>query len=247
MADPYRQMDRILSPEEALADARRQIDELQTQLVAVDQILEGNFELAQRLAPGAFEIRRKHAALRLPRAVLELAFPSPSRGCRDEVYLQWLWKEQRPQRHYVSCALTKPGQYELADRSRSQPDPVSGKSLQWGENSLWRSGSYGLPKDCKWLVTSWNLEVRADPAEWEWAGIDGCVSFRYNDKDVQRRPLSDALRGQDLDLLLVMEEQLEFKVSLDCRQAAIPRGEGPWRTTPRLFVNLDCIERPLPW
>ena len=225
---------------EALAAAQRQINDLQRQLVAYDALLEGNVELAHQVAPGAFEIvRRRHVTQRLPRAVLELAFPW--RGGDEDQYQRWLWDNVRQRRHYVSCGLTRAGRFDLA-RGAAMPDPVTGRPLLHGETSLPKSGYGGLPKDCCWLLASWNLEVRAHPDEWDCRGIDGSVGFNYNRGQQYERPLSDALRGLDLDTVLVMRENLAFEIVLDCRRCAEPLVERPV-TVPRLYVNLDVVEK----
>lgn len=252
---------------------RRQVGELETQLVAYDAVLDGNIELAQHIAPGVFEVRRRHAVERIPLAVLREVFPIPARFVStmrppqetdDDYYLRQIWTgEDRitPRRIFVSCALRDGEQSPicLTSATLSQCEPGGTRPLTRAHTNLPRRGDSGLPSGFTWLVTSWSLELR-DTAGWEIGcsslqhsahgigALAGVVEFRYFQRRISERPLSDALRPHGIDLCCVMREGMDYEIRMEVTAPLVVRPLDPAAipsSLPRLYVFLEVIAREL--
>ena len=69
---------------------RRRVDDLERQLVAYDAAFDGDLDLAEQVAPGQFFVRRRHAAARLPVALLRQVFNPANEGLqRPATETEW--------------------------------------------------------------------------------------------------------------------------------------------------------------
>lgn len=64
---------------------RKRIASLEAQLVAFDAVLDGNMELVEKLAPGAFEVRRRESIRERERELLGSAADRLAEAVRSEV------------------------------------------------------------------------------------------------------------------------------------------------------------------
>lgn len=256
-----------MSLEEENAALRHQVEGLETQLVAYDAVLDGNSELAQRIAPGAFEVRRRHAVERVPLAVLREVFPIPARylplrregdgvGVEeddDNYYLRQVWTGENPifpRRIYMSCTL-RDGLSDalMLSLGLSQPEAGGTRPLSRAHTNIPRSSDHGLPHGFTWLVTSWSLELR-EASGWNVGPLTGYVELQYGSQKISQRPLSDALRPHGIDLLLVIREGMPYEVRIEPTQVLAISPCDPHAVPllpPRLYVFLEVIAREQGW
>lgn len=241
------------------AALRRQVEGLETQLVAYDAVLDGNARLAQSIAPGVFEVRRKHAVERVPVALLREAFPLPSNLGRDhdsdDAFLRRLWTGENrvlPRRIFVSCPLIDGAatSVSVASASRAQAEPGGVRVLTRAHTNIPRGSDLGLPTGFTWLVTSWSIELR-NTAGWHCGDeLPGEVEFTYDQERIADRPLSDVLRPQNTDVFCVMRQDIYYAIIMTPTRGLSVRPVDPAAVPdrePRLYVFLDVIAREPSW